>query len=174
MRPETVKVLLAVLITAVVVGAGVYSYNGSQTQTGKNQETSPAIKSFSKSSNDYAIMGTSVWSAFECSALAAHVDNNTEAERLFEFAYNQGKEFVGAFLAGNITDDDIRAEVPLGVRFLLGGPSEEFILGRIFEGTQESALENVLTTNGSYNSEDIQEIRAQNLYRERNCSLIGR
>jgi len=77
-------------------------------------------------------MGREILSAFNCSAWASKTNDSKETERLFLFGYKQGQKFLGALKAEKIKQEDISQEVPIGVTMLLQGPSEEFILGRIF------------------------------------------
>lgn len=171
---EQTKIILAVIITAVVVGGSVYYLWGN-----KNLETaSPKQENtaFSQNSKEYAVMGREVWSAFGCSSWASKVDDSKEAERLFMFGYEQGQKFLGALKAEKIKQEDISQEVPIGVTLLLQGPNEEFILGRIFENAQEEALNEVFYTNydrNNLNPEALQKSIAENKFRDGNCQLIG-
>lgn len=172
MQTQESKIGLAVIITAIVVGGAVYYFAGA-----KNPESASPKKensSFTQSSKEYAVMGREVWSAFECSAWASKVDDLKEAERLFMFGYEQGQKFLGALKAEKIKQEDISQEVPIGVTLLLQGPSEEFILGRIYETAQTEALDEVFKTGNEYNSEELQKSIAGNKFRDGNCQLIGK
>ena len=126
-----------------------------------------------QTSREYAVMGRSAMSAFICSTLSAHVRNAKEQERLFLYGYKQGLAFLSALQSQKIDRKDINEEVPVGVVFLLQGPTPDFILGRIFEASQEAALKNVLMTAGQMNSDDVQKLLAQSEYGKQNCRLIG-
>jgi len=175
METQQSKIVVAIIITAIVVGGAVYYFMGT-----KNPETASPKKensSFTQSSKEYAVMGREIWSAFECSAWASKVDDSKEAERLFMFGYSQGQKFLGALKAEKIKQEDISSEVPIGVTMLLQGPSEEFMLGRIFENAQEEALNEVFYTNydrSNLNPEDLQKSIAGNKFRDGNCQLIGK
>lgn len=137
---------------------------------------SPKIEnsSFNQSSKDYAVMGLETWTAFECSSLASKVDDSKEAGRLFIFGYEKGKKFIGALKAEKIKQEDIDQKVPIGVIMLLQGPSEEFILGRIYSFAEEEALGEVFKTDNEFNSSELQKSIAENKFRESNCQLIGK
>lgn len=173
METQQSKIGRAVIITAIIVGGASYYFWGS-----KDSETaSPKNSAFSQSSKEYAVMGRQVSSAFRCSAWASKVDDVKESERLFMFGYEQGQKFLGALKAEKIKQEDISQEVPIGVTMLLQGPTEEFILGRIFETAQEGALEEVFYTNydrNNLNPEDLQKSIAENKFRDSNCQLIGK
>jgi hypothetical protein len=127
-----------------------------------------------QNSKEYAAMGAEAWSAFECSSLASHIKDSKEAERLFLFGYEQGKKFIRALKANKIEKNDVSNGVPIGVLLLLQGPSEDFMLGRIYENAQENALKEVLRTDGNFNSEENQKIIAEREFQKRNCQLIGK
>ena len=126
-----------------------------------------------QSSKDYASMGLATWSAFECSSLASKSKQSKEQERLFLFGFKQGQTFVDAVRAGKVDKKDMNSEVPIGVLFLLQGPSTDFILGRIYEAAQDEALKDVFGPAGQMNSNELQLVIAQNKFRKSNCSLLG-
>ncbi|MBX4206002.1 hypothetical protein KW795_02290 [Candidatus Microgenomates bacterium] len=169
---EQNKILLAIIVTAIVVGSGAYYFLGNKASETISSKQENAI--FSQSSKEYAIMGRQTWSAFECSALASHIDKATEAERLFMYGYEQGKKFLEALRAEKIDEKDISQEVPIGLTLLLGGPSEDFMLGRIYSSAEEETLNEVFKTGNDFNSDEIQKMIAENKFRDRNCQLIGK
>lgn len=126
------------------------------------------------SSKDFARKGQAMWSAFVCSALASASGNPKEEERLFLYGYNEGKELIEAMKANKIKDEDISNETPVAVLTRLQGPTTDFMLGRIFEASQESALEDVFKTGEHYNSKKDRQIIAENKFLEKNCKLIGK
>jgi len=105
-------------------------------------------------------MGRATWVAFECASLASLLRDAKEHERLFMFGYKQGQFFLGALQGGKITEKDARAQVPIGLALLIQGPTSEFILGRIFEAAQDSALKKVMRTGAEVNSTEVQQILA--------------
>jgi len=169
---ERIKISLVIVITAAVVGGGAYylweDKKLEAVNSGKENVT------YARSSKEYAVMGRMTWSAFECSALASKIEDSVEAERLFLFGYEQGKEFLGALKAEKIKQEDISQEVPIGITMLLQGPSEEFILGRIHSFAEEEALDEVFKTGNEYNSDELQDVIARNEFQNSNCQLIGK
>lgn len=130
-----------------------------------------------QSSDEYALMGKKLLIAFNCSTWADKIDDKNEAERLFLFGYEQGQKFLNALKAEKIKQEDISQKVPIGVAFLLQGPSNEFILGRIFQSAQNEALEDVFYTNydrKNLHSEDLQKSIASGKFQKGNCQFLGK
>lgn len=176
MENESNKILIAIVATAVIVGGGTYYFlNNDSTDVNTNATKSSQTENvnFDQTSKEYAVMGRQAWSAFECASLASVTGDVEEQERLFLFGYEQGKKFLAAVEAEKIQEEDYSSEVPIGVSFLLGGPSADFMLGRIFEGAQENALEDIYTTDLN-DTDEIREIRAENKFRGGNCQLVGK
>ena len=133
-----------------------------------------SINARAKTSKEYALMSAEVWSAFSCSVLASKSKNKDEQERLFKYGYKHGLIFINAINSGKVNQEDISSNTPIGVAFLLQGPTADFMLGRIYEYASDEALKEVYKSNGKYNSEDIQTSIATNEFLKRNCKLIGR
>ena len=131
-------------------------------------------QSFAESSSDYAAMGKAAWSAFECSALAEKSKNPKEQERLFKYGYAQGLKFIEAIQAEKVKGEDLSKGVPIMMLLLLQGPTPDFMLGRVFEGALDSALEDVYKTSEKFNSDEMQETIAKNKFWKQNCQLIGK
>jgi len=129
---------------------------------------------FAESSSEYAAMGKAAWSAFECSALAEKSKNTQEQERLFKYGYVVGLKFINAVQSEKVKREDLSNGVPIGMLLLLQGPTPDFILGRVFEGALDSALNDVYKTGGSFNSDETQESIAKNKFWNQNCQLIGK
>jgi hypothetical protein len=132
-----------------------------------------AANAAAQSSRDFAVMGRSLWSAFECSSLASQMKDPNEQERLFKFGYKSGLAFVSALQSQKIERKHISEEVPIGVMFLVQGPTPDFILGRIYEAAQDEAVKDVIKTGDQLNSADVQKMLAQSKFNRQNCRLIG-
>jgi len=126
-----------------------------------------------QTSRDYALMARAAWSAFECSSLASHMKDTKEQERLFLYGYKEGLAFIAALQAKKVQRADLSAEAPWIMLLLLQGPTPDFMLGRVYESAQETALKNVLKTGEQLNPDDLQKAVAQNEYTKRNCRLVG-
>ena len=87
-----------------------------------------------QTSEEYAAMGRELWAAFECGALVRYAE---ESRRLYNLGYDQGKTLLDAFRAGKV-DQQARSKLPIPVLLMLdGGPTVDFILGRIFESAMQ-------------------------------------
>jgi hypothetical protein len=90
-----------------------------------------------QTSEEYAAMGQKLWAAFECGALVEYADMPEESRRLYNLGYDQGKTLLDAFRAGKV-DQQARSKLPIPVLLMLdGGPTVDFILGRIFESAMQ-------------------------------------
>jgi len=129
--------------------------------------------SMAQDSVTYAQMAKATWSAFECSSLASKLKKPADQERLFKFGYNQGKAFITALQSGKIKREDLSSNAPVGVLWMLEGPTPDFMLGRIYESAQDNALKDVYRVGDHFNSDEEQELAASNKYASSNCQLIG-
>jgi hypothetical protein len=92
-----------------------------------------------------------------------------------------GRRFVEAVRAGGITPQDVDATVPIFVALSLEGPSDEFVLGRLYEITTTDAYDQVVRrdANGSLRApqdyvmdNELRAALARVLIRTHNCSLL--
>jgi hypothetical protein len=88
-------------------------------------------------------LGLVMWSACSCATYAELSGNEPEQKRLFNIGYTAGRKFLDGIKDQTITEAD-RREAPIGVLIRLGGPSIDFMLGRIFEGANEDAFDHVV------------------------------
>ena len=123
------------------------------------------------------------WSAFECQMYAHLAENTPESERLFQLGYNSGKEFMRQVFSGELSNDYLRSNAPMGITMLLrdGGPSEEFILGRIYETVTQYAYENAVKKDKTgvtlppdkwRMDKELQQFYSANIYSDKNCELL--
>lgn len=126
-----------------------------------------------ETSKSYAQMAKAAWSAFECAPLADKYGKPEESDRLFQYGYSQGKKFISALQDGKIIKSDLEAEAPFILLLLLQGPTPDFMLGRIYENAQNSALKDLVTINGRMVSSEDQKLLAASRYNSQNCQLIG-
>lgn len=119
-----------------------------------------------------AQLGRLSWSAFHCASLASQANEPEEQERLFSLGYQSGLTFIEAVRAGHISDDDLRATVPVGFLMGMRGPTPDFMLGRIYEAAVGEAYDDV--SEDSVNSLDAETRRffATNLFQRNNCVLL--
>jgi len=123
--------------------------------------------SFGQTSEQYGLMGQKLWAAFECGAFAEHAGRAEESRRLYKIGYDQGTAFVGAYKAGKV-DQQARNNVPLAVLLMLdGGPTVDFILGRIFESAMQDTSKHF--TGGD---DKTQKLIAEQSFTDQNCGLL--
>jgi hypothetical protein len=79
------------------------------------------------------------WSAFECAVFAEKRNKPEDQERLFKLGYVNGVAFIEALKANKIAAEDFSSTIPIGFSLRLGGPSVDFIVGRVFEGVADDA-----------------------------------
>lgn len=119
-------------------------------------------------STHYGYMARNTWSAFQCSALASKMNNSSEEDRLFLYGYNQGEKLILALNQGVVEKQDL-TEAPILMLMLLEGPNSDFILGRIYEASQEMVMDRLYQSNG----ESLLK-NAKKQFWDMNCKLIGR
>ncbi|MDT8429372.1 MAG: hypothetical protein RQ757_11455 [Pseudomonadales bacterium] len=124
--------------------------------------------------------GRLMWSAFTCATFAELSGNEEEQTRLFAVGYAVGTEFVREVKEKTISESEFNA-APVGVLLTLGGPSVDFIVGRIFENAMNDAFDSVVKedSNGltipdptKWARDELKAIRAENKYHNSNCELL--
>jgi len=124
---------------------------------------------FGQTSEQYALMGQKLWVGFECGALAEHAGKAEESGRLYRLGYDQGKTLLDAFRAGKV-DEQVKGKLPIAVLFLLdGGPTVDFILGRIFESAMQHTTQQLFEAT---NNKETQKIIAGQNFAKQNCGLL--
>ncbi len=117
---------------------------------------------------DHAFLARNMWSAFECSSLMVEIDNPEEERRLFNVGYSSGSNFLKAWDEGRISKEEMK-QMPIGVLWLLRGPTPEFILGRMFQSIQEETLRDL---HRDATDEIARKSAAKARYQTNNCVLI--
>jgi hypothetical protein len=122
-----------------------------------------------QTSDEYAAMGQKLWDAFECGALAEYADKPEESGRLYKLGYDQGKTLLNAFRAGKV-DQQAISKLPRPVSFMLdGGPTVDFILGRIFELAMQETSQQLFEAS---NNDATRKIIAGQNFAKRNCGSL--
>lgn len=124
--------------------------------------------------------GRLMWSAFACATFAEMSGETQEQERLFDVGYSVGQSFLADIENETVSESEFQA-APVGVLLVIGGPSAEFILGRIYENAVGDAFDSVVKEDGNdlpilnpadWANEELRAIRAENKYLTSNCELI--
>jgi hypothetical protein len=123
-------------------------------------------------SEEFALMASTAWAAFECSTLVDKSDRPDERQDLFDYGYEQGSLFIQALLDGKIDNEHLYRHVPLSVLDRLEPfvhprlPTPEFALGAIWESASSSVLEQ-MRESGSSPAQF-----AMNEFSRRNCRAV--
>jgi hypothetical protein len=130
-----------------------------------------------------ARLGRVMWSAFECVTFASMAGEQEAAKRLFDIGLKAGRDFIEALNRGDISQEEFNKIVPMGVTMLMreGGPSTDFVVGRVYSYAQEDAYDAVvkhdasglpLDTKDWIMDDGLKKMRAENSYSNSNCELI--
>jgi hypothetical protein len=84
---------------------------------------------------------------WQCYTWASMHDNTAAVERHFVAGLEAGNVFMDAAIAGMITPEEARANVPVMVSLTMQGPTKDFILGRLFESIQGDAYDEITAEN---------------------------
>ncbi len=121
--------------------------------------------------DEKALLGRIMWSAFQCSAFAELAENKNEQERLYLVGLNAGRTFLEAMKAGQISEQAVKDEVPINVLQRLEGPSNEFVIGKIYAAATGYANDEIVNRKtGKWGPTQKQEARFA--YTNKNCVLI--
>jgi hypothetical protein len=124
--------------------------------------------------------GRVMWSAFQCATFAEMSGDTVQQKRLFDLGYAAGQGWLSDLKDKKSSEAELR-EAPIGVRMLLGGPSIDFMIGRIFESAMNDAFDEVVKEDESgspifdpakWASDEVKSIRARTKFRRSNCELL--
>jgi hypothetical protein len=119
-------------------------------------------------------------SAFLCSTYAEMIGESNEQMRLFELGVKSARAYIEGVKSKTISENTVK-DIPLLFSVRLGGPSTDFMVGRVFEGTANHAYDKVvkedvsgfpITDPAKWAKGELKTLRAQNLFRSGNCKLI--
>lgn len=123
-------------------------------------------------------LGRLMWAAFVCSTYAELSHNQPEQKRLFTVGFDAGRRLLDEWAT---LPEERQRNIPVGVLLRLGGPSVDFIIGRIFEGAADDAFDKVVKTDGSgrtitdplkWAGDELKVVNAVNRYQHSNCALL--
>lgn len=128
-----------------------------------------------------AKLASVTYAAFQCGMYANISENYEESERLFQLGISTGRDFVEAALNKEITPEQFKKEVPIGVSLVLQGPTVDFIIGRVYQSITNDAYEGLYKMDDSglpipqneWNTDgNLIKIRAANKFQSKNCKLL--
>lgn len=126
-----------------------------------------------ETSLEYAKLSQKIFAAFQCSIAARDANKHDARKRLFTLGLESGKVFLEALQQGKIDKKDVGNTVAMGVLASLAGPSNDFIMGRLWE----SAIKNYYdksTENCERCSfdEELKVMKGNSYYRDKNCEFL--
>ena len=125
-----------------------------------------------QAAQDKARLARTMWSAFQCGTYAEMSGNDQEQARLFELGVKSGREFLEALKNRKIPPQIAEQEVPIGVSMLLGGPSVDFIIGRVFENAMGDAYKEITRDEKGSPDKELRISRAKAKYLTANCMVL--
>jgi hypothetical protein len=106
--------------------------------------------------------------AFTCVHLA---EDAADVERLFKIGYASGNAFLNAARAGKITAEDSK-KVPWFWNTVAGGPSNDFILGRLYHALWEHVYNDIHRGVDGVLTDEQKKLARANKYVQGNCALL--
>jgi hypothetical protein len=128
-----------------------------------------------------ARLGRLAYTAFLCAYYAEISENKIEQSRLFGVGLENARAFVTAYSGNKVTEQEASAEVPVDLMNMLGGPSADFVAGRLFESAKEYAEESVVKRDeggarlppDKWNTDPtLKKEIASRKFADENCALI--
>jgi len=131
-------------------------------------------------------LGFLMWSAFQCATYAEMAGNKeipgnkAEQRRLFQVGYDAGTKFLTGIRNHTISNAEA-ADSPWQVEMLLGGPTNDFMIGRIFQSASDDAYDSVvkkdangelLAPSAYLSNPVVKATAAWTKYSRENCQLI--
>jgi len=133
--------------------------------------TLAACTTLLNAADEKAQLGRIMWSAFQCSTYAELSENKNEQQRLFVVGLNAGRAFLEAMKAGQISEQAAKDEVPINVLSRLEGPSNDFVIGRIYAAATGDVYDEIVKKKMSKWAPSEKQ-RARSAYTNQNCVLI--
>ncbi|WP_375227890.1 hypothetical protein [Roseobacter sp. S98] len=125
--------------------------------------------------------GFVTWASFECSHYAELAGRETEQNNHFERGYETAKRLLSELRTGAISKAEALEEFPIGLSMRLSGPSNDFIIGRVYEAATTNADDRVIRRDDNgyplpidqwISNEELVMARANGLYLSSNCSAL--
>jgi len=123
--------------------------------------------------------------AFQCGQYAGFAKMRAEQNSLYSHGVDTGRKFIKAVRDGKLTEQDAREKVPMIVGWMVrdGGPSDDFMLGRIFEAIASDASDDIIKRDASgmllaperwVTDSGLQQSLARTKYDKANCwAVVG-
>jgi hypothetical protein len=127
-----------------------------------------------------ARLGRQMFVAFQCATFAELSGEDEEHQRLFQLGITTGRAFLRAARNNEISEEEASQNIPWVVMLLLGGPSDDFMLGRMFETAMQDAYDKVIKKSEDGSDLPISDWRvgafrkavAEDKYNSANCDIV--
>lgn len=122
---------------------------------------------------DTATSAKVAYRAFECAHLASSQSDHAQKERLFDLGVAEARKAGDAYIRGELSDQDL-SRTEIMTTFFMGGPSPDFIAGRLYEGAGNHVWINIKAASGGADASlpDMRRITSR-MYQDKNCELLG-
>ncbi len=89
--------------------------------------------------------------SFICSVYAVYIGDEDAAGQLFDKGMQAAREFVSSATSGKVSDEEWHHNIPLYINRTVseGGPSMDFVIGRIYEQASVFASDDVIKKDAS-------------------------
>lgn len=120
---------------------------------------------------------------WRCQVWSAMAGNNETAETHHERGLAAGRRFIEAARAGLIPPADFDSTVPVYVSLSMQGPSDDFVLGRLYEITTTDAYDQIATRDKEgrplspadyVTDKSLQSVMASERFLSSNCASLRR
>lgn len=140
---------------------------------------------FAEGSANYARLSLTVHESFRCGMYAVFAGKEDLVPDHYEKGISAGRTFLAAAREGDIPNEVWQNHIPMYIGWIVrdGGPSTDFMLGRVFEQATSMASDDVIK-NDAYGMElpadqwrfdkDLQNLVATNRYQSANCWALLR
>lgn len=128
----------------------------------------------------YGVLAKSAVVAIECGMYASFAEKKDLVPKFYANGIQASRELIEAIRKGRVSDKVLRSEVPLLINWILrdGGPSDDFMIGRIFEQATTMATEAIIQEDNNglplpmkewRFDPEVQKMVAENKYSRENC-----
>lgn len=123
------------------------------------------------SSKEYVQKGRLAVVAFQNSYFAVMAKDDKLAEKLFLLGYNSGKEFLAAYRDKKVNPEDAK-ELPIIFGWVAQGPSDDFILGRLYQAMEDDGQKTIVEKTKNDTSPNANKEAAEYELRRSNAALL--
>ena len=124
-----------------------------------------------------------MYTAFECATFAAIAEQSKEVQRLTDLGLKAGREFTDALTSGAISKEEMQTVVPLMTGLMARAESQaqtflwveymkKLTSRHLRQSYKRMTVVSTLDVKDWVMDDELQKLKAQNLYQKSNCELI--